>query len=308
MSALAALLGALGAFTVFYLGAWGTGATKARQTAGVPPEATTGGFPSAPQLGLGFVTNFFDTLGIGSFAPTTAMFKFFKMVPDRLIPGTLNVGHTLPTITQAFIYTLIIQVDFMTLALMIGAAVAGAWLGAGIVAKWPKRKVQIGMGSALLVAATLFAWRNLVEGGLLSGDGATLVTGGAGQGTLDLAGAKLVIGLAGNFFLGALMTLGIGMYAPCMILVGLLGMNAKAAFPIMMGSCAFLMPIASARFVQNHAYSLRPALGLAIGGIPAVLIAAFIVKELDIYYVRWLVVGVVVIAATLMLRSAAKGE
>jgi uncharacterized membrane protein YfcA len=98
------------------------------------------------------------------------------------------------------------------------------------------------------------------------------------------------------------------MYAPCMILVGLLGMNAKAAFPIMMGSCAFLMPIASARFVQSHAYSLRPALGLAFGAIPAVLIAALIVKEMDIYYVRWLVVVVVIIASTLMLRSAMKGE
>jgi uncharacterized membrane protein YfcA len=308
MSPLVGLLGALGAFTVFYLAAWTTGAARARHAASAPPEATSGGIPSVGQLGLGFVTNFFDTLGIGSFAPTTAIFKFFKMVPDRLIPGTLNVGHTLPTIAQAFIFTLIIQVEFLTLALMIGAAIAGAWLGAGIVARWPKRKVQIGMGSTLLVLAMLFAWRNLVEGGILSGEGATLVTGGAGVGTLSLEGVKLGIGLAGNFLLGALMTLGLGMYAPCMILVGLLGMNAKAAFPIMMGSCAFLMPIASARFLQNHAYSLRPALGLAFGGIPAVLIAALIVKEMDIYYVRWLVVGVVIIASTLMLRSAARGE
>ncbi len=151
------------------------------------------------------------------------------------------------------------------------------------------------MGCALLVAAALFAWRNL--GG-----------GGTETGTIDLQGVKLVLGLVGNFALGALMTLGIGMYAPCMILVGLLGMNAKAAFPIMMGSCAFLMPISSAKFVQKSAYSLRPALALGIGGLPAVLIAALIVKEMDIYYVRWLVVGVVTIAATMMLRSAAKNE
>ena len=103
-------------------------------------------------------------------------------------------------------------------------------------------------------------------GGYLSGSGAALVTGGAGTGTLGLEGMKLVVGLVGNFVLGALMTLGIGLYAPCMILVGLLGMNAKAAFPIMMGSCAFLMPVSSARFVQGEAYSLRPALALAIGG------------------------------------------
>jgi uncharacterized membrane protein YfcA len=308
MSLLVVLLGALAAFTIFFVGVWFTGVGRARQAPGVPAEATIGGFPTAPQLGLGFVTNFFDTLGIGSFAPTTAMFKFFKMVPDRLIPGTLNVGHTLPTITQAFIYTLIIEVEITTLILLIAAAVAGAWLGAGIVASWPKRNVQIGMGSTLLVLAVLFAWRNLVESGVLTGGGATLVTGGLGEGTLGLDGIKLVIGLVGNFFLGALMTIGLGMYAPCMILIGLLGMNAKSAFPIMMGSCAFLMPIASARFVQKQSYSLRPALGLAIGGIPAVLIAAYIVGSMDVRMVRWLVVGVVIIAATMMLRSAAKGE
>jgi uncharacterized membrane protein YfcA len=285
----------LGGFTLYYIGAWWFGAARARGDATAPPEAVEPGGPTVTTLGLGFVTNFFDTLGIGSFAPTTSAFKFLKMVPDRLIPGTLNVGHTLPTITQAFIYTAAIDVDPLTLVLMIGAAVAGAWLGAGIVATWPKRQIQIGMGIALLVAAALFAWSNL-------GGGATE------EGTLGLSGVRLALGLAGNFMLGALMTLGIGLYAPCMILVGLLGMNAKAAFPIMMGSCAFLMPVASARFVQKHAYAKRTALGLALGGIPGVLIAAFIVTSLDIYYVRWLVVGVVIIAAVMMLRSAARGE
>lgn len=285
------LLAALGAFTAFYIVMWWSAVTKAK-----PKE-------SALELGTGFVTNFFDTLGIGSFAPTTAIFKFFKLVPDRLIPGTLNVGHTLPTITQAFIYTLVIEVDITTLILMIVAAVAGAWLGAGIVATWPKRKVQLGMGTALLVGAALFTYKNLP-----SITGQPNLLSAIDAGTLDLQGAKLAIGLVGNFALGALMTLGVGMYAPSMILIGLLGMNAKAAFPIMMGSCAFLMPISSRTFVQKEAYSLRPALALGIGGIPAVLIAALIVKEMDITTVRWLVVVVVLIAGTLMLRSAAKGE
>jgi uncharacterized membrane protein YfcA len=285
MNPVAALLTALGGFTIFYIGAWWNGAAKT-------PDK---GSPSAAQLGIGAVTNFFDTLGIGSFAPTTAIFKFFKMVPDKLIPGTLNVGHTLPTITQAFIYTVAIDVDPKTLILMIIAAVLGAWLGAGVVASWPKRTVQIGMGFALLVAAALFTWKNL---GLTAAD----------TGTLDLQGTKLALGLAGNFVLGALMSLGIGMYAPCMILVGLLGMNAAAAFPIMMGSCAFLMPVASATFVRKQAYSFKPALGLALGGIPAVLVAALIVKSMDVTTMRWLVVVVVTIAAAMMLRSAAKNE
>jgi uncharacterized membrane protein YfcA len=295
MSALTGLLAALAGFTLYDIGVWVMGVRRAKATPDATPEAKAGGFPTPFQLAIGFVTNFFDTLGIGSYAPTTAIFKFFKMVPDRLIPGTLNVGHVLPTITQAFIYTAIISVDITTLILMIGAAVAGAWLGAGIVAGWPKRKVQIGMGSALLAMAALFSYRNLSAGP-------------ADEGTLGLSGALLAVGLAGNFLLGALMTIGVGMYAPCMIMIALLGMNARAAFPIMMGSCAFLMPVATGPFVRKHAYSLRPALGLCLGGIPAVLIAAYIVKEMDLYYVRWLVVGVVIIASTMMLRSAAKGE
>jgi len=295
MSPLLALQSALAAFTVYYLAAWFTGARAAQSAPEAPAEAKDTKSPSPAHLGIGLVTNFFDTLGIGSFAPTTAVFKFFKFVPDRLIPGTLNVGHTIPTIIQAFIYTAAIEVEQKTLILMIAAAVAGAWLGASVVASWPKRTIQFGMGGALLVAAGLFAWRNM--GG-----------GGTEVGTTGLEGTKLVLGLLGNFGLGALMTLGIGMYAPCMILVGLLGMNAAAAFPIMMGSCAFLMPVASARFVKKQAYARRPALGLAIGGIPGVLAAAYIFTSLDIYYVRWLVVGVVVIAATMMLRSAVTGK
>jgi len=208
-SPLAGLLGALGAFTIFHIGSWFSGARRNRAAADVPAPVNAGGMPSIVELLIGFVTNFFDTLGIGSFAPTTAAFKFFKLVPDRLIPGTLNVGHTLPTIAEAFIYTAIIAVDPKTLIFMILAAVAGAYLGAGIVASWPKRKVQIGMGCALLAAAALFTYKNLPaltgQPNLLSGQDA---------GTLDLTGARLVFGLAGNFALGALMTLGIGLYAP----------------------------------------------------------------------------------------------
>ena len=298
------LLTALGAFSAYYLAMWWSAVTKS-----TPKE-------SALELGTGFVTNFFDTLGIGSFAPTTSIYKFFKIVPDRLIPGTLNVGHTIPTVAEAFIFTAVIAVDVKTLILMIAAAVAGAYFGAGVVASWPKRKIQIGMGTALIVAAMLFTYRNLpsvtCQPNLIADVPkeatwcGTVAT--ADSGTLDLQGAKLAAGIAGNFVLGALMTLGIGMYAPCMILVGLLGMNARAVYPIMMGSCAFLMPVSSARFVKKDAYSLRPALALAIGGLPAVLIAALIVKDLNLIYVRWLVIGVVLIAATMMLRSAAKGE
>jgi len=243
------------------------------------------------ELAIGFGTNFFDTLGIGSFAPTTSLFKLKHVVPDERIPGTLHVGHTPPVIIQAFIFIAIISVDPVTLAVLIASATLGAWLGAGVVARWPRHRIQIGMGIALLIAAITFIMANF---GFVPVGGEAL-----GLRSLALAGA-----VTGNFVLGALMTIGIGMYAPSMIMVSVLGMNPTVAFPIMMGSCAFLMPVASLRFLRADAYSLRAAIGLTLGGIPAVLIAAFLVKSLPLTAVRWLVVVVVLYSAIAMLRSA----
>jgi uncharacterized membrane protein YfcA len=247
--------------------------------------------PTVFQTAIGFVTAFFDTLGVGSFATTSSVYKLANLVPVKLIPGTLNVGHTLATITQAFIYTRIVPVETTTLILMIAAACAGAWLGVGFVVHWSRRKIQLGMGIALFGAAMLFLVQalNLMPGG---GD------------TLGLSGVRLGIGLAGNFVLGVLMMLGIGLYAPCMILVSLLGMNPTAAFPIMMGSCAFLMPVACVRFVRTRTYHTQAAIGLALGGVPAVLIAAFLVVSLSIVAVRWLVIVVVIYTSLNMLITA----
>ena len=247
--------------------------------------------PNAFHFVVGFVTDFFDTLGIGSYATTTSLFRLRRAVADEEIPGTLNVGHALPTIAQAFIYITIVKVEMKTLALLIGASVLGAWLGAGVVTRLPRRRIQIGMGLALLAAVAL------ILGGLLH----VLPAGGSAT---QLDGLPLYAALVGNFWFGALMTIGIGAYAPIMMMVSLLGMNPKAAFPIMMGSCAFLMPIAGVRFIGSGKYDPRAALGLAIAGTPAVLLAAFIITEMPLDAVRWLVVIVVLYVAVSMLRAA----
>jgi len=253
--------------------------------------------PTLLQSAIGFVTAFFDTLGIGSFATTTAAYKLRNLVPVKLFPGTLNVGHAPATIAQALIYTSIVPVDSKTLVLMIVAASIGAWFGAGVVVHWPRRRIQIGMGIALMGAATLMLLQqlNLFPGGGLA---------------LELTGMRLTLGLAGNFLLGALMMLGIGLYAPCMILVSLLGMNPTAAFPIMMGSCAFLMPISSIQFVKSRTYHVQAALGLALGGLPGVLVAAGVFWSLSLGAVRWLVIVVVIYTSLNMLLTAgmAKGQ
>ena len=298
MNPITALLATLGVLTAVFVTAWTRAVMAARrQPSPDQSPATDTRPPTLFQIALGAITNFFDSLGIGSFATTTAVFRLKKMVPDRIIPGTLNAGHTLPTIVQAFVFTSIIPVDVLTLFSMIAAAVLGAWLGAGVVARWPRRKVQIGMGMALLAAAVFMLMRQL-----------DLFPAGSAE--IGVRGVKLAIAVGGNFLLGALMTLGIGLYAPCMILVSLLGMSERTAFPIMMGSCAFLMPVGSLRFIRERSYSLRAALGLAIGGIPGVLLAVYIVKSLPLYAVRWLVIGVVLYTAVTMLLAGTreKGE
>ena len=277
---LLAVIAALGAFC-----AWRWFRTARVESTGAPAK------PGVLHMAIGFVTNFFDTLGIGSFAPTTAAFKVRRVVADEMIPGTLNVGHMVPTVAQGLIFIGVVRVGPATLVSMMAASAIGAWLGAGIVARLPRRAIQLGMGAALSVAAILFALMNLDQ----------LPSGGA---ALELGGAKLVVAVAINFLLGALMTLGIGLYAPCLILVSLLGMNPIAAFPIMMGSCAVLMPVATLRFIRDRKYDLRAALGLALGGIPAVLLAAYVVRSLPLTWLRWLVVVIVLYAAALMLLSA----
>ncbi len=296
MSPLTVLQAALGVLTGIFIYGWAAAARTVRGLRGTESTpATDVRSPNGTEIGIGALTNFFDTLGIGSFATTTALFRFLRLVPDRVIPGTLNVGHTLPTVVQAYIYTKVIPVDMLTLFALIAAAVLGAWLGAGIVARWPKQRVQVGMGAALLGAAALMLMTQL---NLFPGGGEAL----------GVRGARLAIGVGVNFVLGALMSLGIGLYAPCMILISLLGMDPKAAFPIMMGSCAFLMPVGSLKFIRERSYAFRAAVGLAIGGIPGVLLAAFIVKSMPIYYVRWLVIVVVVYTAITMLAAGLRDE
>ncbi|MCL2520448.1 MAG: sulfite exporter TauE/SafE family protein [Spirochaetaceae bacterium] len=230
---------------------------------------------------LGFVTNFFDALGIGSFAPTTAGLKLMKQTEDRLIPGTLNVACTLPVVFMAFVFIRAVEVDPVTLITMIASATLGAFLGAGVVAKMPAQTIRLIIGIALAFAAFL----------MLAGLMGWMPGGGL---TTGLTGWRLVVGILGNFVLGALMTAGVGLYAPCMALVYLLGMSPAVAFPIMMGSCAFLMPVASMRFVKAGTYARIPAIAITLAGIVGAFIAASFVSGLPLNPLRWLVIGVLI--------------
>ena len=283
------LLGALAVSGVLLIVLW---MRTARRVAGSGAE---GGAPTPAHLAIGFVTNFFDTLGIGSFAPTTAVFRLLRLVPDELIPGTLIVGHALPVLTQALFFVSAVSVDPLQMVLLIVVCVAGGWLGAGVVTSLSRRAVQLAIGCALLVAA-LF---------MLLGMLGQVPAGGT---ALALTPRALVVALVINFALGALLTLGIGNYAPSLIMFSLLGMDPRAAFPIMMGSGAFVGTIAGVRFLRAARLHGRAALGLTIGGIPGVVVAAWLVQSLPLAALRWLVLVVVTYAALTLLRAGLRGE
>ena len=245
---------------------------------------------------VGFITNFFDTLGIGSFAPTVALNKFTKMgVKDRELPGLLNVADTLPVMLEAVIFTTVIEVEPLTLISMLVAAALGSYLGAGVIAKMDEVKIQKVMGVALLITAILMICKQL---GLIQGGGDAI----------GLSGIKLIVAVVGNFIFGALMSAGIGLYAPCMALVYFLGMSPQVAFPIMMGSCATLMPVGSIKFIKEGAYPRKAALIVALSGAVGVFVAAYLVKSLPMDVLTWLVIAVIFYTSASMLVAANKSS
>jgi uncharacterized membrane protein YfcA len=253
--------------------------------------------PRLEAVALGAITNFFDTLGVGSFAPTMAWFKFRGLVPDRLIPSTMLVGHTLPAVAQAIIFLVLLGV-LVDPALLFGCVLAllmGGLLGVSLVIRAKVWVVQLVVGIALIIAAIMYALTNL-----------HLMPGGGTATGLPLP--LMAIAIAANFLFGILLNFGIGNYAPTLVMLSLMGMDPRLSFPIMAAGAALTATGASLRYISIGAIDLRIATGIALGGIPAVLVAAFIVKSMSLELLRWLVVCVVLYAAAVMLKAAVNGS
>ena len=274
------LFAALGLANAAFFAAWWRAAPRFAGAAG----------PSLGDYAIGFVTDFFDALGLGSYAPTTAFYMFRGSPAEELIPGTLNIGHNAASIAECLIFVSVVPVDTTLLLAMVGSAGLGAWLGAGVVCRLQRRAIQLCIGVALLIAGCVFAATNL---GLLPPGGEAMA----------LAGWKFWFAVAVNALLGALMSVGIGLYAPCMVMLALLGLHPLAAFPIMMGSCGLVLPLASLRFFESGKFAWGPALGVFLAGGVGVVLAAFVVKSLPLVALRWLVVGVVFYAGGALLRG-----
>jgi uncharacterized membrane protein YfcA len=252
--------------------------------------------PRLEAIALGAITNFFDTLGVGSFAPTMAWLKFRRLVPDRLIPCTMLVGHSLPAVVQAIIFLVLlgVLVDPVLLVGCVLALLMGGLLGVSLVVRAKVWMVQLVVGFALILAGIVYALTNL-----------HLMPGGGTATGLPIP--LMAIAIAANFLFGILLNFGIGNYAPTLALLSLMGMDPRLSFPIMAAGSALTATGTSLRYISIGEVDLRIALGIALGGIPAVLVAAFIVKSMSLELLRWLVVGVVLYAAVVMLKAAANG-
>jgi uncharacterized membrane protein YfcA len=278
------LLGALVASGLLLVGRW---TIETRRVGSRPEERDA---PTPLDLLIGLVTNFFDTLGIGSLATTTALYRLFGLVPDEVIPGTIIVGDALCVLTQAVLFIGVVSVDPLQMTALIVVCVAGGWIGAGVVASLSRRAVQLGMGGALLAAAAFMVL------GMLG----RFPAGGT---ALAFAPRAFAIALVVNFLLGAVLPLGIGNYAPSLVVFSVLGMDPRAAFPIMMGSGAFVATTAGIRFVGAGRFHRRAALGLTAGGIPGVIAAVYLVTSLPLEALRWIVLAVVAYASLTLLRA-----
>ena len=244
---------------------------------------------------IGLITDFFDTLGVGCFAPTMFAFKITGSMPkdekgrdrDDLVPGTLNVGHSLPVITEALLFLDFVAVEPLTLVGLLAAACLGGWLGAGWVSGWKVNTVRISLAVCLLATAIVVIMK-------LFGIGPY---GGENQALLGLRGIKLIVAIVINFVLGMLMNLGFGLYAPCMGMLLALGMDVGAIFPIMMGSTAIQMPFSSTIFIKEGKYDPKAAVMLGIFGIIGVFLAYFLVKSMDVTYLLYIVIFVMIYTA-----------
>lgn len=252
--------------------------------------------PTGETVVLGAVTGFFDTLGIGSFAPTMAWLKFRKLVPDKIMPPTMLVAQTPAALTEGIIFLILLGV-LVDPVLLLGCSLSlliGGLLGVTMVNKARVAVIQLIVAIALVVAAFFYTLSNL---DLMPSPGMST----------SLPLALTIIAIAAHFVFGVLLNFGVGNYAPTLAMFSLMGLDPRYAFPIMAGGAGLTGAVAATRHIMVTRIDLKVAVGVAIGGIPAVLVAAFLVKTMPLEWLRWLVIVVVLYAAAIMFKSAYDG-
>ena len=232
----------------------------------------------AVNFGMGFIADFCDALGVGSYAVTIALNRIGKQIPDQLLPGTLAVGvGALPTVIESYVSMTIIPIEPLTLFLTSIAAAIGGWIGAKVISGFSEDKVRLVLGGILIAVGIMQLYK------MLTHPEAVL------EGTIGVTGIFLIIGCIGEFIIGMLQAWGLGFFAPTLALFLLLGMNTKSIYPIMMSGAAAGIALSSVEFINTGQYAKKASLFLAIGGILGCVTALFIVKSMDLKLMNWIV-------------------
>lgn len=243
---------------------------------------------------IGLVTDMLDTLGIGSFATTTTLFKLTKLNDDDTkLPGTMNAAHVIPVMVEAIGFISAVKVEPLTLILMASASFFGALFGTRITKNWNERLVQLILGSLLIVAALIMAYRMLTNPG-----------GGLSTAVHGLHGIWLVVGVVFNFTIGVLMTMGLGNYAPELIFFSLMGLSPAIAMPVMMLDAAMIMTASSTQFIKADRVNWTGYAGLVLGGVIGVLIAFKFLTSINIDTLKTLVIAIVIFTGVMLIRSS----
>lgn len=240
-----------------------------------------------------FLIYFLSTFGISDFAIGASLYPKMKWVSDKNLPGTLNTACVIPVAAMALAYISTINVALATLLVPIVAQVVGAYVSPNYVVKLPAQKIKI------LVIIGLFVAALIILAGKLS-----LMPAGGSETALSVP--KLIILGVLSFIYGAFNNMGIGSYSLTMATVYALGLSPSVAFPIMMGACTFSVPVGSMQFIKLKSYSRKITLFSAVFGVIGVLVAAFVVKSLDVSLLQWLALAVILYSAVSMLMSLRK--
>lgn len=239
----------------------------------------------------GFVGNFLDALGIGSFAVITPILRTTKNIDDRVLPGTLNAGCAVAVAIQGTVWMSDIGIETPTLVASLVCSIIGGFIGAFWVTRLDRNKVRIVMGCAFVVVAFIMLSKQL---------GFFPNVGGEANG---FTGIKLLVFALLMGLFAALMNAGIGMYAPAMALCALMGLNLAYAYPLAAGGCCAMMPTAGIRSIVADAIDTKVAFWMFLGSIPGTLIAALIVKSIPLTVLSWLVICVLVYTSFSLIQA-----
>ncbi|KRM72189.1 sulfite exporter TauE/SafE family protein [Lacticaseibacillus brantae] len=234
---------------------------------------------------------FLSTFGASDFAISTAIYTRLKWVDIRNLPGTVNAQCVIPLVVMAVAYISRIQMSWWLLTLCIAAQVLGAFVGPRLVMRLPDALIRRVVGIGLLISALL----------LFSGQVHWLHTTGTAT---SLSPAKTGLLATLLFIYGALNNVGIGSFAPTLITVSLMGLSPLLAFPIMMGAAVFSIPVGSMVFIKAGQYNRSVVAWTSIFGVVGVLVAIFIVGQLQLTVINWIILVVLLYAAYLLIKPA----